>query len=76
MVSYFSYSSTDTVCQLSNDDDSEKEEKKIESEYFIDLFFAKVHLNLFSLTEKKIIIPDHAFKLTYIPEVLTPPPLV
>lgn len=57
-------------------DDTEKEEKKIESEYFDNQTLLDSFVKIFSTTEKKLIIP-HDFSIsTYFPEVLTPPPSV
>ncbi|WP_029287470.1 hypothetical protein [Pedobacter sp. R20-19] len=75
-VSYLRYSNAETAYSSVNDDATEKEEKKIESEYLIHHFYSNPHAGLFFKTDKKVIIPDHSFKMTYFPKVLTPPPLV
>jgi len=58
-----------------DDDATEKEEKKIETEYFTDQFSFQPLLSLYFIIGKKVIIPDHNFQPTYFPEILTPPPL-
>ena len=59
-----------------NDNSTEKEEKKIEPEYFTDQFFLVSLAEHYSPIQQKIIIPDHFFQLAYFPEVLTPPPAI
>ncbi|QDW27743.1 hypothetical protein FFJ24_024050 [Pedobacter sp. KBS0701] len=76
VVSYLSYS-TDNVEVLSTSDDAtEKEEKKIETEYAIQetMFHGKMYFPL--QTSKKVIVPDCSLQLAYFPEVLTPPPSI
>jgi len=76
VVSYLSYS-TDNIEALSiHDEATGKEEKKVETEYAMEqiVFHSQIYFPL--LTAKKLIIPDHSFKLAYFPEVLTPPPSI
>lgn len=70
--------STEVVAEYvaANDDAAEKEEKKVESEYFIDQLFYGVGMDLFFPVQKKVVIPANNFKLAYFPEVLTPPPAI
>ncbi|GGE62684.1 hypothetical protein EV200_105266 [Pedobacter psychrotolerans] len=74
-VSYLRYSTAEIEYSSVNDDATEKEEKKIESEYLANHFYSDPQAGLFFVTDKKLLIPDHSFKMTYFPEVLTPPPL-
>jgi hypothetical protein len=74
-MSYIKYSPTELEYASTNDDATEKEEKKVETEYFTNHFFSVTDVCTCFITEKKLIIPDHTFKKTYFPEVITPPPL-
>lgn len=73
-LSYLKYSPTELKYSSVNSDATEKEEKKVETEYFTDHFFTITNLSTSFITEKKVIIPGHFFYPTYFPEVLTPPP--
>lgn len=75
-ISYLSYSSDHVEFLSDNDDATEKEEKKAETEYVVHQLAFQVEINFTLQTSKKVIIPDHAFQLAYFPEVLTPPPSV
>lgn len=76
VVSYLSYSVQNVEFSSTNDDATEKEEKKIESEFAVHEVLFNATLYFPFQTTKKVIIPDHAFQLAYFPEVLTPPPSV
>jgi hypothetical protein len=75
-ISYLKYSLSEIEYASVNDDAAEKEEKKIETEYFTDQFFFNEQVNLFLSVDNKVIIPNHFFQLSYFPEVLTPPPSI
>lgn len=75
-VSYLRYSSPEIEYGAVNDDATEKEEKKMESEYLAEYINSDSHSSIFFIVAKKVIIPHHVFKMTYFPEVLTPPPSV
>ena len=63
-----------TEYNSSDQDSTEKEEKKIESEYFEDLVFSLPDLKAPVPSKEKVLsLPDNFFP-TYFPEVLTPPP--
>ncbi|TCD19782.1 hypothetical protein EZ456_19940 [Pedobacter psychrodurus] len=76
VVSYLSYSANNVELLSTNDDATEKEEKKVEPEYAIQQTMFHGDINFTFQTSKKVIIPDHSFQLAYFPEVLTPPPSV
>ncbi|SDH57002.1 hypothetical protein SAMN05421827_12940 [Pedobacter terrae] len=76
VVSYLSYSVQNVEFSSTNDDATEKEEKKTESEFVVHEVLFNSTLYFPFQTTKKVIIPDHAFQLAYFPEVLTPPPSV
>lgn len=76
VVSYLSYSADTTEVLSMHDDASEKEEKKLETEYAIPQFASHIQSYFPMLTAKKLIIPDYSFRLAYFPEVLTPPPSI
>jgi len=73
-LSYIKYSPSELEYASNNDDATEKEEKKVETEYFTNHFFNVTNLSDSFIIEKKVIIPDHFFYPAYFPEVLTPPP--
>jgi len=54
--------------------DTEKEEKKIETEYFEARMLNFPDLNLPVTLKEKILLRPNSFFPTYFPEVLTPPP--
>ncbi|WP_316843199.1 hypothetical protein [Pedobacter psychrodurus] len=74
VVSYLSYSTDDVEVLSVNDDATEKEEKKVETEYAVQqiMFHDEMYIPL--QTSNKVIIHGHSFQLAYFPEVLTPPP--
>jgi hypothetical protein len=76
VVLYLSYSTDNVEVLSTNDDATEKEEKKIETEYAVQqiVFHGTLYFPL--QTSKKILIPGHFFQLAYFPEVLTPPPSI
>lgn len=76
VLSYLSYSADNVELLSANDDATEKEEKKAETEYAVyqNIFHSIVYCPV--QTSKKIIVPDHSFQEAYFPEVLTPPPSV
>ena len=76
VLSYLSYASVDVENVSSNDDATEKEEKKVETEYFVQDFQIFDDSVWASEMPAKVIIPNHFGKLSYFPEVLTPPPSV
>ncbi|MFC3560884.1 hypothetical protein [Pedobacter jamesrossensis] len=55
-------------------DSSEKEEKKIEAEYFDNHQFSYQDLKAPILVPVKVLLPLNFFVPAYFPEVLTPPP--
>lgn len=71
---YIKYSPTEIEYASTNDDATEKEEKKVETEYFTNQFSSVINVSTSFITEKKVVIPDHFFYPAYFPEVLTPPP--
>ena len=73
-LSYIKYSPTEIEYASTNDDATEKEEKKVETEYFTNQFSSVINVSTSFITEKKVVIPDHFFYPAYFPEVLTPPP--
>ncbi|MFW0716532.1 hypothetical protein [Pedobacter sp. N23S346] len=75
-MSYIKYSPTELEYASNNDDATEKEEKKVETEYFTDHFLFVTNVIIPFIAEKKVIVPDHFFYPAYFPEVLTPPPSV
>ncbi|WP_025146301.1 hypothetical protein [Pedobacter jeongneungensis] len=76
VISYLSYSADCIEVLSTNDDATEKEEKKVETEYAINQILLHTDIYFPLQTVKKVIIPGHAFKLAYFPEVLTPPPSI
>lgn len=76
VVSYLSYSADNIEVLSTHDDATEKEDKKLETEYAIEQVIFQSQTYFPVLMVKKLIIPDHSFKLAYFPEVLTPPPSV
>ncbi|MCX2494598.1 hypothetical protein OQX63_14000 [Pedobacter sp. PF22-3] len=76
VVSYLSYSDHNVELLSTNDDATEKEEKKIESEFAVYEVLFNATLYFPFQSTKKVIIPDHSFQLAYFPEVLTPPPSI
>lgn len=76
VVSYLSYTDNNVELLSTNDDATEKEEKKTESELAVQEISFNATLYFPFQTSKKVIIPDHTFQLAYFPEVLTPPPSI
>jgi len=76
VFSYLSYSTDNVEVLSTNDDATEKEEKKVETEYAVQQIVFQGTLYFPLQTSKKILIPDHFFQLAYFPEVLTPPPSI
>jgi len=76
MLSYLNFSAVDIENVGSNDDATEKEEKKVEAEYFATDFLISQDTFIPSNTSKKVIIPTCLEHLAYFPDVLTPPPSV
>ncbi|RYD81355.1 MAG: hypothetical protein EOP53_06570 [Sphingobacteriales bacterium] len=58
----------------SNDDATEKEEKKVETEFFTQHFNFIENTIWAEKEQEKLIAPASFNKLTFFPEVLTPPP--
>ena len=58
----------------SNDESNEKEEKKVEIEYFDHYFLVHPGMEFPILHSPKAVIPQNFITLSYYPEVLTPPP--
>ncbi|MBC6109008.1 hypothetical protein ACFOG5_13205 [Pedobacter fastidiosus] len=75
VVWYFGNSSVD-IENVAANDATEKEEKKIETEYLVESIFLFDDNSYAIQNSKKVISPIHFNKLNYFPEVLTPPPLV
>lgn len=73
-MSYLKYYPTELEYSSVNNDATEKEEKKVETEYFTHHFLTITNLGATFITEKKLIVPGHFFYPAYFPEVLTPPP--
>lgn len=76
VLSHLSYSAVDIENVSSNDDAPEKEEKKVETEYFSEDFLTVTNAVWVFTSPKKVVFPNHFNKLSYFPEVLTPPPSV
>ncbi|WP_412467117.1 hypothetical protein [Pedobacter sp. KLB.chiD] len=76
VLSYLSYSAHNVELLSTNEDATEKEEKKTESEFAVQEISFNWALYYPIQTSKIVIIPGHAFQLAYFPEVLTPPPSV
>ncbi|WP_316799003.1 hypothetical protein [Pedobacter frigidisoli] len=76
VMSYLKLTNPTVELASMNEDSTEKEEKKIEPEYFTDQFFLLSLAEHYPSIQQKIIIPDHFFQLAYFPEVLTPPPAI
>ncbi len=74
-MSYLKFS-TSTIEYTALADDSEKEEKKIESEYFDDQLFANSSFQVFSASPEKLPVSGDSFVLAHSIEVLTPPPSI
>lgn len=75
VMSYLKFS-TSNIEYSALGDDAEKEEKKIESEYFDNQILFDSFVKIFPTAEKKLIVPHNFSILAYFPEVLTPPPSV
>ena len=73
-LSYLRFSDSEIAYSLHNDA-TEKEEKKLVTEYVADEFFFVSQPHLFFVATTKLIIPAYNFCSTYFPEVSTPPPL-
>ncbi|MCZ4245163.1 hypothetical protein [Pedobacter punctiformis] len=71
-ITYLNFYSDD---KCSSSDVAGEEENKIEKAYFDDYFLVHAHLDVMIEPLKKIISHNDFVKTTYIPEVLTPPPL-
>ena len=63
-----------TEYNSADQDSTEKEDKKIESEYFEEGIFTFLDLKIPVPLKEKILLPQNSFYPTYFPEVLTPPP--
>jgi len=74
VVSVFVNSIKTTEFNSANQDSTEKEEKKIESEYFEEGIFSFLDLKIPVPLKEKILLLPNSFFPTYFPEVLTPPP--
>jgi len=74
VLSYLSCATVDIENVSLNDDATEKEEKKIEAEYFDDYFLCYQNLKSPIQFAVKIILPKNLFTSLYYPEILTPPP--
>lgn len=75
-LSYLSFSKANIEHSLLNDDATEKEERKVETEYFAHSFLTFESASYFPEASKKVMVPSHLSQLNYFPEVLTPPPSV
>ncbi|QPH41639.1 hypothetical protein [Pedobacter endophyticus] len=75
-LSYLAFSKADVEHSLLNDDATEKEERKVETEYFAHSFLTFESAFYSPETSKKVVVPSHLSQLNYFPEVLTPPPSV
>ncbi|MBO9676027.1 MAG: hypothetical protein J7577_21465 [Sphingobacteriaceae bacterium] len=76
VVSYLSHVANNIELLSTNDDATEKEDKKVESEYAVQQVVLQGILYFPLQISNKIIIPGHSFQMAYFPEVLTPPPSV
>ncbi|RYD71229.1 MAG: hypothetical protein EOP53_24035 [Sphingobacteriales bacterium] len=74
VVSVFA-NSIKTVEYSGNQDSTEKEEKKIETEYFESNVSVLPDLKIPVQLKTKVLLPQNNFFASYFPEVLTPPPL-
>lgn len=73
---YINHFHPDSTYLSVQEDAAEKEEKKVETEYFDHHFMAFESFNTEVLPLSKPALPERFFILSYFPEVLTPPPLV
>ena len=73
-LSLIQFSAFESTYTSASDDTAEKEEKKVETEYFTDQLPEGLRLEASFIIGKKVVVPEHSFKLNYFPEVLTPPP--
>ncbi|WP_343522995.1 hypothetical protein [Pedobacter sp.] len=76
VVSYLSQVTSQIELVSANDDATEKEEKKAESEYEVQQIVFQGAVYFPFQISKRVIIPDHSFQLAYFPDILTPPPSV
>jgi hypothetical protein len=76
VASYLSHSVNNVELLSTNDDATEKEEKKTESEFAVQEISFNATLYFPFQISKKVIIPDRTFQWAYFPEVLTPPPSI
>jgi len=74
VMSYFQYQSSKQMENVASNDAAEKEEKKVETEYFTEQFSFIGNNLIRECTPQKPIVPLYFSKLSYFPEVLTPPP--
>ncbi|RNL50264.1 hypothetical protein [Pedobacter jejuensis] len=74
VASAFIDSIKNTECNIANQDSAEKEEKKIESEYFDNQLFSVQHIKIPVILKVKKDYQTNNTLLSYFPEVLTPPP--
>ncbi len=76
ITAYLYHFNPESTYVMAHDDATEKEEKKVETEYFDHQFMAYEGLNQEIVPQTKPALPEHFFILSYFPEVLTPPPLL
>ncbi|GGI27731.1 hypothetical protein [Pedobacter mendelii] len=74
IVSAFIVSIKNTEYNIANQDSGEKEEKKIEPEYFDNQSFSVQHIKIPVVLKDKEAFQTNNDLLSYFPEVLTPPP--
>ncbi|KQR72211.1 hypothetical protein [Pedobacter sp. Leaf176] len=74
VVSVFVNSIKTAEYNSANQDSTEKEEKKIETEYFEERMLILPDLKVLIQLKEKTLLPQNNFFPSYFPEVLTPPP--
>lgn len=74
VFSYLSFSRANIEHVLLNDDATDKEEKKVEAEYFAQEFLALENTSSCTESSKKALFPTHLGNVWYFSEVPTPPP--
>lgn len=74
ILSVYKNSLTEVEYSDSNKESTEKEEKRVEAEFFDKHHIVYNNFITAGLSNEKILLPFNFFTITYFPEVLTPPP--